>query len=48
VRNGHGDWGGRVVSVRLLFSGGASGGSLTRTGEQVRSALGLKSDWFTA
>ncbi len=42
VRNGHGDQGGRVTRVRLAFSGG----STLQTGDQVRSALGLRSDWW--
>lgn len=41
-RDGRGDLGGRVLSVRLVFTGG----SVTQTGEQVRSALGLKSSWW--
>ncbi len=44
VRDGHGDLGGRVVRVRVLFSGG----DVTVTGDQVRSILSLKSDWFTS
>lgn len=42
-RNGLGDMGGRVLTVRAVFTGG----SVTLTGEQVRSALGLNSNWFT-
>lgn len=42
ARDGNGALGGRVLTIRLLFSGGA----ITRTGEQVRSALGLRSSWF--
>jgi SpoIID/LytB domain protein len=42
ARNGLGDWGGRVSSVRV--SGTA--GSVTVTGDQLRIALGLKSNWF--
>jgi SpoIID/LytB domain protein len=42
TRNTYGTWGGRVVSVR------ATGTTATKTltGEQVRFALGIKSDWF--
>ncbi len=43
-RNGLGDMGGRVLMVRVVFTGG----SVTLTGDQVRSALGLNSNWFTA
>ena len=42
VRNGHGDQGGRITQVQLVFAGG----SVTQTGDQVRSALGLRSDWW--
>lgn len=42
ARNGYGDWGGRVTSVRV--TGGAA--SVTVTGDQFRSAFGLKSNWF--
>jgi SpoIID/LytB domain protein len=41
-RNGLGDLGGRVLSVRIR----GTGGSVTRTGDQFRSDFGLKSDWF--
>lgn len=43
-RDGNGDLGGRVLSVRARFSGG----DRTLTGDQVRVALGLRSNWFTA
>ncbi len=42
ARNGYGDWGGRVTSVRV--SGTA--GSVTVTGDQLRTALSLRSNWF--
>ncbi|HYI60745.1 MAG TPA: SpoIID/LytB domain-containing protein [Acidimicrobiales bacterium] len=42
ARNGLGELGGRVTRVRARFSGG----DVTLTGEQVRSVLGLKSNWF--
>jgi SpoIID/LytB domain protein len=41
-RNGLGDFGGRVKTMRLR----GTTASLTVTGEQFRSALGLKSAWF--
>lgn len=43
-RNGLGADGGRARTVRLTFTGGRS---VTVTGDQVRSTLGLRSDWFT-
>jgi SpoIID/LytB domain protein len=43
VRNGLGVDGGRVVQIVFDTTGGAR----PFTGNQVRSALGLKSDWFT-
>ena len=43
-RNGNGDLGGRVTSVRAHFSKG----DVTVTGEQMRTLLGLKSAWFAA
>jgi len=43
-RNGLGADGGRVTQVALVDGAGATH---TFTGNQVRSALGLKSDWFT-
>ena len=42
ARNGFGEWGGRVTSVRIS---GASG-SVTITGDQFKSKFGLKSNWF--
>ena len=42
ARNGLGDWGGRVTSMRVT----GSAGSVTITGDQFRSAFGLKSNWF--
>jgi SpoIID/LytB domain protein len=42
-RNGLGADGGRVIEVELVFSGGRT----TASGNEVRSVLGLKSDWFT-
>jgi SpoIID/LytB domain protein len=41
-RNGLGDWGGRVTSMRL----NGTKGSVTLTGDQFRSAMGLRSNWF--
>jgi stage II sporulation protein D len=42
-RDGHGDWGGRVRSLRLV----GSKGSVTVSGDGLRSALGLKTPWVT-
>jgi len=42
-RNGLGEWGGRVTSIRIT----GSTTSITRTGDQFRSAFGLKSNWFS-
>lgn len=42
-RNGHGKWQGRVE--RLVLDG--SRADVTLTGSQLRSAFGLKSDWFS-
>jgi SpoIID/LytB domain protein len=42
-RNGLGADGGRVLGVTVT----GTGGTKTMTGNQVRSALGLKSDWFS-
>jgi len=41
-RNGLGDMGGRVLSIRLT----GTNRTVDVTGNQLRSALGLKSDWF--
>ena len=41
-RNGLGDWGGRVVRVQVT----GSAGSAVVSGDDFRSVLGLKSDWF--
>ena len=43
TRNGLGTDGGRVLAVRVT----GTGGSVDVTGEQFRSALGLRSSWFT-
>jgi peptidoglycan hydrolase-like amidase len=42
-RNGYGEWGGRVTSMRV----NGTNGSVTITGDQFRSAFGLTSTWFT-
>jgi len=42
ARNGNGEWGGRVTSGRLV----GTAGSVTLTGEQIRTAGGLYSSWF--
>ncbi|MDO8390886.1 MAG: SpoIID/LytB domain-containing protein [Actinomycetota bacterium] len=42
ARNGYGDWGGRVTSLRVA----GTSGSVTVTGDAFRSAMGLKSNWF--
>ncbi len=41
-RDGHGQWGGRVLTA--AFDG--SRGSVSVTGETIRSAFGLRSEWF--
>ena len=41
-RDGHGQWGGRVLTA--AFDG--SSGSVTVSGETIRSVFGLRSDWF--
>ena len=41
-RNGHGEMGGRAVSLKLT----GSKGSVTVTGPVARFSFGLKSDWF--
>jgi hypothetical protein len=43
-RNGLGAMGGRALEVRLRF---ANGTTRTVTGDQVRSTLGLRSNWFS-
>lgn len=42
-REGNGDWGGRVLEMRIE----GSAASVTTTGSAFRSKLGLKSNWFT-
>lgn len=42
ARDGHGDWGGRAVTVRLT----GSKATLRVSGETFRGALGLRSTWF--
>jgi stage II sporulation protein D len=42
-RNGHGDWGGRVLRLRVV----GSAGSTRVSGEDFRFAVGLRSNWFT-
>lgn len=42
TRDGRGALGGRVLTIQLVFSGG----TISRTGDQVRTALGLRSSWF--
>lgn len=43
TRDGNGDWGGRVLTVQIA----GTAGSVTVSGAAFRSALNLKSDWFT-
>ncbi len=42
-RDGHGAWGGRTTDVRIK----GSKGSVTVSGTSFRSALGLKSEWWS-
>jgi SpoIID/LytB domain protein len=42
-RDGHGEWGGRVSSIRLR----GTKGRVTISGDTFRSALGLRSTWVT-
>ena len=42
-RDGHGDWGGRVTSLRLV----GSRATVTVSGDTMRSILGLRSTWVT-
>ncbi len=42
ARNGFGEWGGRVASMRV----NGTAGSVTVTGDAFRSAFGLTSTWF--
>ncbi len=42
-RDGNGDWGGRVTGLTLR----GSTGRVSLTGAAFRTALGLRSDWFT-
>jgi SpoIID/LytB domain protein len=42
ARNGLGPWGGRVVTAEVV----GADGSVEVTGDQVRRALGLRSNWF--
>ena len=42
-RDGHGLWGGRVEAMKLV----GSGGTVTPSGDEFRSGLGLRSTWFT-
>ena len=42
-RSGYGDWGGRVLKIAV----NGTGGSVTVSGEDFRSKLDLKSNWFS-
>jgi stage II sporulation protein D len=42
TRDGHGQWGGRVLSAAI----DGSRGSVTVSGATIRSAFGLRSEWF--
>ena len=42
-RDGHGEWGGRVLSIELV----GANGSTTIDGESFRDVFGLNSTWFT-
>ncbi len=43
ARSGGGDWGGRVVSIRVAGTAGV----VEVSGDRFRRALGLRSDWFS-
>lgn len=43
-RNGNGEWGGRVVDARIT----GTAGTVTVSGTQLASALGLRSSWWRA
>lgn len=43
ARDGNGEWGGRIESIKITGTSGSS----TVTGSQFRMALGLKSTWWT-
>ena len=43
-RDGHGEWGGRALQVRLL----GTAGNVRLSGDDLRWVLGLPSTWFTA
>ena len=42
-RDGNGEWGGRVASIRIV----GAAGRVTVSGDTLRSALGLRSTWVT-
>jgi stage II sporulation protein D len=42
-RDGHGEWGGRVLDIRLIGTGGKS---IVVGGSDLRFAIGLRSTWF--
>ena len=42
-RDGNGEWGGRVQDLALTFTGG----TVTTSGDTLRTYLGLRSTWFT-
>lgn len=42
-RDGHGDWGGRTTSVTIT----GVAGTVTMAGTALRTALGLRSEWWT-
>jgi len=43
-RDGHGQWGGRVLDIRLIGTGGKS---IVVGGSDLRFAIGLRSTWFS-
>lgn len=43
-RDGHGQWNGRVLRIRVI----GSAGRVTRTGEEFRITFALRSTWFRA
>lgn len=44
ARDGHGQWGGRVTSIRIIGTGGKN---VVVDGSDLRFAIGLRSTWFT-
>ena len=47
-RDGNGDWGGRVLKATVIGKSGSTAKSVSTSGSELASAMGLPHSWFTS